>query len=125
MKFSYKIFLQNLRYYDKIVIQMNEKLTMIAMRTFRPPFFLRLFVRSRFCFRFPLKLLHFRPLILKPNLNDANAETRVLCQGLSYLPARLWRDFKGRFELSPLSRREYGPWPFRSPSAISWPIFIQ
>lgn len=98
---------------------------MIAVRTLRPPFLLRLLVGSGLGLGFPLQLLHLRSLILEPHLYHSHAQAGVFGEGLPYLPAGLRRHLERRLELTPLRRRENRPRPFRAPTAVPWSILVQ
>lgn len=103
----------------------REALTVIAVRTLRPPLLLRLLVGSRLGLGFPLELLHLRPLILEPHLDHAHAKPGVLGEGLPHFSAGLRRHLEGRLKLTPLCRRENRPRPFWAPTTVPWSILVQ
>ena len=65
-----------------------------------------------------LKFLHFGPLVLEPHLDYSDAQARLLGQGFAHFSARLGTDFERGLKLAPLSRRQDGSRPFRTPSAV-------
>lgn len=104
-------------FYSKLI------LTVITLRTVCLSFFLGLLFRLSF--DLPLQLFHLRPLILKPDLNHSNAESRLFGQGLSDFSAGLGGYLEGRLELSTLHRREDRSRPFGAASAIPGAAVVQ
>ena len=67
---------------------------------------------------FALQFLHLGPLVLEPNLDHPNAQSRFFGQSFAHFTARLGTYFERGFELTSLGRCQDRPRPFGSPAAI-------
>lgn len=105
-----------------------HKMSMLTIRRFLLNYFIILIItfflvaRRRFpilLLRFPLDLLHFRPLILEPHLDHSNAQTGLLGEGFSHFSTGLRAHFERGLELSSLSRCQDRSRSFWPSSAVS------
>jgi hypothetical protein len=98
---------------------------MIAVGTVRLPLLFRLLVGTRLRLHLALHLLHLRPLILEPDLDNSHTEASFLGERLPNLTAGLGRDLEGSLELAPLGGSQDRPRPLGSASAVARSTVVQ